>query len=94
MSSEEVIQAMREQSLVPGTLEDLLGLAISNPDLQLRYPIISLSVAKKFPASFNGKDSEEDFVCGLWRREGLRTLSLFWFKEDWPTTDFFFVARK
>ena len=81
-------------NLTPGTIEDLLGLAIVEPTLQLRYPIICLSPHKAFPYSFNGKGEQEDFVCGLWRREDKRTLSLFWYKEDWPTTDFYFIARK
>ena len=52
ISSDEMVIAMKEINMIPATMEDLLGLAIAYPELQMRSPIISLSQFKKFNYTF------------------------------------------
>lgn len=86
ISSEDAIAKMDEVGYRPASIWDLLGLAVKEPNLQRKFPIIAL-----------GSVCELNGLCRVaYLREvgGRRELDLVWFDEYWNDRCRFAGVRK
>jgi len=86
MSSEAVIAEMDKAGYKPATIWDLLGLAVKEPDLQRKFPILALGSVCRL----NGHRR----VAYLCESSGDRRLSLDYFGSDWSGCFRFAGVRK
>ena len=86
ISSEGAIRKMDEAGYKPGTIWDLLGLALKEPNLQKEFPIVALG-------SVGGKGGSRSVPSLDWD-DRRRCLGLYWFGFDWDGSCRFVGVRK
>ncbi len=87
MTSEQVIAEMDKQGFKPASIEELLALGSSKPDLQKQFPIIALDSVWRNP---NGRRC----VPCLYYDGSRRKLDLDWFDFSWFPRYRFAAVRK
>ncbi len=76
ISSEDAISEMGKVGFRPATIEELLALGVSQPELQKQFPIVALGSVWQHPSGHH-------YVPFLgWAVVG-RSLDLFWFDYGW-----------
>lgn len=87
MGTEAVLEDFDKQNLQSATIEELLALGATHPELQRQFPIIALGSVWQHPGGgrcvpYLGEDSSE------------RCLSLDWYDDGWADDCRFLAARK
>ncbi len=87
VTSKEVIQEMDNRGYRPAELPELLAFAMTNPDEQRKYPIVSLGSIWQDWLGDQG-------VPYLWGGGFGRSLYLGWFDDGWDSRYRFLAVRK
>jgi len=86
-STQEVLDEIGKNNLVPASIEHLLAFGAIFSNEQIRYPIVALgSVARITDGRL--------IVASLWRKGGQRILRRGWFENDWPSHIRFLAVQK
>ena len=86
ISSEDAIALMDKAGFKPATIWDLLGLAVKEPNLQRKFPVVGIGSVCELGGERSAPCLPED--------GGRRELSLRWFGGDWDDYYRFAGVRK